>query len=115
MLAFSTVIATVSRDGGISLLMPAQGEERRSAGFAEKLRTPVPPVLDGPGRRPAPSGVVGVCTIVICLDAPGRPAVHGLECRVKANLLIAVVLMIPGVFWIKHEASPKTAKSEQVQ
>lgn len=115
MLAFSTVLTTVVVMVAISLLFPAEGEERRrSQAFAEKLRTPVPPVQGGPGGVPAPFRVVGACTIAIAVMLLAVQPFMGWNTGSKTNLLIAFLLMIPGVYWITRGGS-KAARLERVQ
>ena len=115
MLAFTTVTTTLLVMVMVSLLRPARGDEkRRSEAFVERLRTPVPPVVAAPGAVPAPFRVVGVCTVVIAVMLLAVQPFMGWNAGSKANLLIALLLLIPGVYWVVR-ARPKAVPSEQVQ
>jgi len=114
MLAFTTVTTTLLVMVVVSLLRPARGDEkRRSEGFVERLRTPVPPVVAVSGSVPAPFRVVGVCTVMIAVMLLAVQPFMGWNAGSKTNLLIVVILLVPGVYWIVR-ARQKAAPSEQV-
>jgi hypothetical protein len=110
-LALSTAATTLVVMVVLSLVLPARGEEkRRSEAFAEKLRTPVPPVEAGPGGVPAPFRVVGVCTIAVAAMLLAIQPFMGWTAGSKVNLAIAVILLIPGIYWTIRAGNTRSGK-----
>lgn len=99
-LTLSTTFVTLAVMVVFSLLFPARGEEAtRSAEFAERLETPVPPVEAEVGGVPAPFRIVGVCMMAVAALMLFIVPFMGWNTGSQTNLVIAVLLFVPGAYW----------------
>jgi SSS family transporter len=99
-LTLSTTFTTLVVMIVFSLLCPAKGEEaKRSAEFARRLETPVPPVEAEVGGVPAPFRIVGVCMMAVAALMMAIAPFMGWNAGTKTNLVVAVLLLVPGAYW----------------
>ena len=107
-LTFSTVLSTLVSLVAFSYLLPSSSDEkRRIDAFEEKLRTPVPPVGEVVGGVPAPFRVVGVCVIAVSLLMLGILPFMGWNTGTQTNLVVALAMLIPGVYWAVRAGGKK--------